>query len=265
MKNRIIICGYPKSGNTWLTRLTAEIVGCPVVGFWCEPFNKDEAVEGVDRKSEFECFKAHHSIDQLMRTLDIYGNGTEKIIYVYRDPRAVIVSASHYFVFPPDHPRLLKILRLFPKGAGFYYKFAQSSTHALDIMTKGLVRGTTHGAWLNEPWKSHVAGYLGREDILVLSYESLTLDTLAAARHITQFLSIDRSIVDLENAICVQSFERKKKQFQADGMKANSDFLRRGKIDSWRDELPVDSIKYVEEKLGSFMRLLGYVISSDSD
>jgi len=58
-KRRILICGYPKSGNTWLTRLVAELVGCPVSGLWmCTKNTTDN--KGQTRISEYECFKAHH-------------------------------------------------------------------------------------------------------------------------------------------------------------------------------------------------------------
>lgn len=69
---KIIIAGYPKSGNTWLTRLVAEIVGCPVTGFlYSQHF--EIAKEGGDRKSEFECFKSHHKYYELKKE-DIYNS-----------------------------------------------------------------------------------------------------------------------------------------------------------------------------------------------
>ena len=46
IKNNIVIAGYPKSGNTWLTRLVAEVLKCPVVGFLEQPQNNEIAIEG---------------------------------------------------------------------------------------------------------------------------------------------------------------------------------------------------------------------------
>ena len=56
MKN-IIVVGYPKSGSTWITRLTAELVGCPITGFWNQSNQNEIAREGQDRTSDFRCFK----------------------------------------------------------------------------------------------------------------------------------------------------------------------------------------------------------------
>jgi hypothetical protein len=50
MKN-IIVIGYPKSGCTWATRLVAELVGCPVAGFW-QSRRKEIAIEGEERVSD---------------------------------------------------------------------------------------------------------------------------------------------------------------------------------------------------------------------
>lgn len=264
MKKRIIICGYPKSGNTWLIRLTAEILKCPVIGFWCQPSNHDEeSIEGLDRVSEFECFKSHHNFEQMARTLERYGNGTEKIIYIYRDPRSVLASASHYFRFKPRYPRLHKFLGFFPKGVRLYFKFMQSYSYKLDIMTKALVDGTSQGAWLKTPWKDHIAGYQGKDGILMLSYEALKADTLSAARQISDFLSIQRSDEELEEAIRKQSFARKKELFLSEGKNDKANFLRKGKSDSWREEVPEKNLMYIEREIGEFMEQLGYRVSSE--
>jgi hypothetical protein len=94
----IIISGYPKSGNTWLTRLTAQLVGCPVEGFWTQPQNKDRAIEGAERISKYSCFKSHHSFPLLKDSFQKFGkNRSKKIIYIVRDPRDVAISASFFY------------------------------------------------------------------------------------------------------------------------------------------------------------------------
>jgi hypothetical protein len=91
----VIIVGYPKSGNTWVTRLVAELIGCPVVGFLDYDDQPEIAREGLNRRSDYQCFKSHHQLHELC---DIDTN-TKKIIYVVRDPRDVCISGAHYFHF----------------------------------------------------------------------------------------------------------------------------------------------------------------------
>jgi hypothetical protein len=52
----VIIVGYPKSGNTWVTRLVAELIGCPVVGFLDYDDQPEIAREGLNRRSDYQCF-----------------------------------------------------------------------------------------------------------------------------------------------------------------------------------------------------------------
>jgi hypothetical protein len=54
VKRRVLVVGYPKSGNTWLTRLTAELLNAPVRGFWNEPHREEIAEEGTWRISDTE-------------------------------------------------------------------------------------------------------------------------------------------------------------------------------------------------------------------
>ncbi|MEM0966486.1 MAG: sulfotransferase domain-containing protein [Verrucomicrobiota bacterium] len=258
MKNRIIVCGYPKSGNTWLTQLTAEIVGCPARGFWCQPLNKDGVVEGLDRESDFECFKAHHTFEQMAHTLGIYGNGSEKLIYILRDPRSVIVSASYYFDFGPKHQRLHNLLVRFPGGDHLSRKWLYPRKFKLDFMTRGLIEGIPNRGWLKTPWQDHVLGYQKKDDILVVQYETLLTDPLTVTRKMADFLSVERTDAALKRAVEKQSFAEKKKILQAERGPEEARFLRSGRVDDWRTELSVENLELVEGRIGDFMRSLGY-------
>lgn len=261
MKKRVIVCGYPKSGNTWLVRLAAELIGCPVIGYWCAPFNQDVAIEGLDRDSDFHCFKSHHSTEQLERTLEIYGNGSERIIYIYRDPRAVVASAFRFFTIRPRFRRIHSFLSAFPGGARLYSKLLHSDSYKWNVLANGLVAGTQEGAWLATPWKTHLQGYLERKDILCLNYESLQCDPFSQGREICRFLSIDRSDTEVRDAVRKQSFDYRRREFRERGEEAKADFLRRGLSEGWRGEVPTPQVQLIEAHIGDFLRQLGYSLS----
>ena len=166
MKKRIIICGYPKSGNTWLTRLTAEIVECPVIGFWDDLSLKEEAIEGLDRVSEWECYKSH----SCMKRLNV--NENDKIIYVIRNPKDIIVSAYHYFYIKPRNECVHRLFKYLPFGLRVYNRFYNTEKFRINTVVKWLLYGTNEAPCLNIPWKEHVSGAL-KANILTLKYEDL--------------------------------------------------------------------------------------------
>ena len=150
MKRRIIICGYPKSGTTWLTRLAAEIVGCPGVGLWCLPGVYDGSMEGQERVSEFEVYKSHHDIGKLEGTFKYYANGSERIIYVVRDPRDIIVSASHFFSVPVRYPYLYRAVVPVPRGISLYKGLFHTDSYKLEWFMNEMILGGDKGS----RWKS---------------------------------------------------------------------------------------------------------------
>ena len=86
----LVVAGYPKSGTTWVVQLVAELIGGPVVGFG-DSAHDEIAREGLERPSEFRCFKSHHQLGELRAA---QGLRDTALIYVIRDPRDVTILAS---------------------------------------------------------------------------------------------------------------------------------------------------------------------------
>ena len=96
-KEVILVVGYPKSGNTWLTRLVADLLMCPVKGFFEKPQHLDLAIEGLNRESEFIVYKAHQTFEQVDKKVK-----KKNIIYIVRDVRDIAISGAHYFATYPS-------------------------------------------------------------------------------------------------------------------------------------------------------------------
>lgn len=255
-KKRIIICGYPKSGNTWLTRLTADVVGCPVTGFWGEPKNEEIAIEGESRISDFECYKAHHSYDKLLDSFKEFGNGTEKVLYIIRDPRDVIVSALHYFSKPHTHPllfRLMKFLRL----SEYYHSRFRLTKKRVDLMTDYLLKGTRELPWMNIPWGEHLEGY-NQPGVLFIRYEDLLKKPLNEMKKVLNFLDLDRVEASILKSIDNQSFEKKKRAFILRDDRRRSTFMRRGRSGEWNHYLDTDQNEKIVAHLKNVLIRLGY-------
>lgn len=100
--HEIIVVGYPKSGNTWLSRLIGDLMDYPIVGF-------EDAVpiaaEGADRAGDGIVRQLHlmpgnskypHFITG-PHTVNTAYYGDENIVHIVRDPRDVAVSIDAYW------------------------------------------------------------------------------------------------------------------------------------------------------------------------
>lgn len=100
----VIIVGYPKSGNTWLTRLLSDALGWPVRGInEARPLSEcgaDHADGHVIRQLHLLPHTAGDDIaaipHQYIFNTDAYDE-RYKIIHIIRDPRDVAVSIAHYW------------------------------------------------------------------------------------------------------------------------------------------------------------------------
>lgn len=105
--NDVIVCGFPRSGNTWLARLLGDAVDSPVTG-WKAAHPLGE--EGLDRPGVFVVRQLHlrpskHDMGEFMpsayRVCPKYYDG-ERIVLIVRDPRDVILSVMNYWNRPLD-------------------------------------------------------------------------------------------------------------------------------------------------------------------
>ena len=105
-KKIVVISGYVRSGNTWLTRLIADCLDSPAIGFAnALPL----ATEGEKRAGDWFVSQLHlhpvrnsgseHALVDGWK-FDITKYRGEHLIIMMRDPRDVAISAMHYWDLP---------------------------------------------------------------------------------------------------------------------------------------------------------------------
>lgn len=203
LKN-VVVVGYPKSENTWITRLTTELLNCPVTGFWQEAQHQEIACEGQDRPSPIQCFKAHHTLDELK--LDVTAR-ENKVIYVVRDPRDVAVSEAHFFKFN-KFPKIQRSLENLPLGRAIYNKIVYQAFHSeqykLEKMIETILDGNKNLSWCHRSWESHYKSYLDSPALFV-RYEDMLAVPVEHSKKILKHLNQDRDLDFIKKAVARQS------------------------------------------------------------
>ena len=254
---KIIVIGYPKSGCTWATRLVAELVGCPVAGFW-KSEKKEIAVEGEDRVSDFRCYKSHHQLAEL----GISPNDADTfLLYVLRDPRDIAISAANYFQVD-RYPSLAAFFRRVRRGEKFYrhtlYPLLVRQDYRLERMTEAVLHGSgaVHN-WVRVSWRDHWQPYAAA-GIPIVRYEDLLARPEEECARILERFGITRTPNEIATAVANQSFARKKEALVEAGETGRAKFLRVGKSGQWREKLPAQLQARFARELGSELARWGY-------
>ncbi|MEM6350188.1 MAG: sulfotransferase domain-containing protein [Cyanobacteria bacterium P01_D01_bin.14] len=249
-KRSVIIAGYPKSGNTWITRLTAELLQCPVSGFWRDSRDRQEiACEGENRISTFECYKSHHPLrvfkGRLKKAKDFH------VIHVVRDPRDISVSGSNFFLLEKDF--LIKTKHLldhFSRSGKLYETlirhlkrtsidrslYTHTGPDRIDKMIETLIDGNEDFCHWLIPWKTYVNPYLDSE-VLSVKYEDMLRDPFRECLRILDYIGVHKNEAEILEAIKKQSFDQLKKKYSESNDSRRSSFLNVGKSEQWRAQL----------------------------
>lgn len=258
LKKNIIVVGYPKSGTVWATRLVAELMDCPTIGFW--GLDKETPVsEGADRISNYCCYHAHHLYNNIQSASM---EPIHKIIYIVRDPRDIIVSGAFDFMFYYTFLRDKKILKLvrnlyFGKWIKILYFKAIPLKFRVLKMYNTLRFGAVGMDYLELNWGEHLKSYLNR-DILIIRYEDLLSDSLNTAKEILRYLSYNKSEERIKEDIAKQSFKNKKKEFELKGERVRAKHLRKGESGKWGNYITIEQSEIIKKDFSQMMKYFNY-------
>lgn len=211
----LFVASYPRSGNTWLRFLLADLVAQRDIDFAAV----EAVVPVVGRHADAP--RALPGGGRVIKTHEPFRREYRRAIYIVRDVRDVALSYERFIT-----------------GYGIRYASRQEFLRA--FMT-GTVGG--YGAWVD-----HVASWRERRpraDVLVLRYEDLRRDPLAALRAAVAHAGLDRSLEQLERTLGNNSLaamgakERRNKDFIAEQLGWDGDhaFVGAGAVGGWRGRL----------------------------
>lgn len=222
-RKKVVVCGYPRSGNTWTTRLVAEALSAPVGGFYRDYAGnyrrREVAIEGIERanKHNIVLYKSHHDA-QFFERKDI------SVIFVVRDPRDVALSAMSYFYGTKDPVALEQVF---------------------DVMSGAKVSGKP---WFGN-WNQYITEWLNR-DPLILRYEDLICDPEAELSRAFKVLELEYSHSGVVSAIENNSSGNRLAQGDSHVVVA--------KAERYRSELSDSQLEACGQLFGNTLETLGY-------
>ncbi len=116
-------------------------------------------------------------------------------------------------------------------------------------------------------WSAHTASWLDQTDIPVhlVRYEDLRQDTHGTLRTAMEFAGFPATEDALKRAVVFSNFAELRLQEQQNGFREaprpGAIFFRRGEVGGWRHELTREQVARIESRHGRIMQRLGYELS----
>ena len=274
----IWLASYPKSGNTLVRSILTSLIftndgkvdfeklhrinNFPAGPFF-EKFTSDfgnikemskywiKAQEVLNKNKKLKFFKTHNSLCSINGNAFTNSNNTVGTIYIVRDPRDIIISASKYY--NKSHNETKE--NMFNRHMDLINKYNDKPI------------STFLGSWSDHynSWTKNT------KDILLLKYEDLINNKEVEIRKILNFinkfakLSVDEN--KIKNCIETSSFKNMKIMENKGLFKENSKdlngnlitFFNNGKNGNWRGQLEEKIVKEIEDNFQKEMKELGYI------
>lgn len=239
----IYLVSYPKSGNTWMRYLLSyaiwpELSDVDLVEMaaYFPSFNlKHDSQVMLDNTAPCNQLK-HRLIKHHSQYNKLAKKHVRKSICLIRDGRDVMVS-YWYFCNQRDQTNI-------------------PFSEFIEISSK---QDHSYG-----PWRQHVMGWLNArlDSKIIIRYEDLLSDTALCLKKALEFVEVDVSEPDIENAVSRASFEKLKKLEQDKGFKLEQlrtvNFIRQGKRGSWKNVFTPGDIEKFNQHHGGPIPELNY-------
>lgn len=230
----IFLVGYPKSGNTFLQHIVSHL-------YYNLNYNQSRSlietlVPDIHSSKYYSrlndtCFFKSHGLPN-----DRYKN----VIYIYRDGRDALVS---YFHMLNGKGKKISIDELFIKDLSIY-----------PCMWHEHIEN-----WLQNPYKAN---------ILYVKYEDLIRDPCNTFESIAKFIGVNYTDETINYSISQTSFGMMQELENSDkfwnkrkkdkGWKEGKNFVRKGKIGSYKEEVPDNVLNNFYTFAGPTLARLGY-------
>lgn len=241
------IVSYPRSGNTWTRFLLANLLHPEsLVTF----LNIEEFVP--DAEAQSSRYLKGIPRPRYIKSHQYFDHRYEKVIYVVRDPRDVVVSYHHF------QKKYRQIADDYPLAV-----------YASDFVSGRLI-SASWGTW-GENVGSWVGARLGSPRFLLLRYEDLISDTVRELERSCNFLGIDPNPLLLSETVERSSADRLREleQRQGDRWVSTKDkrpdipFVGSAEVGGWKSRLPPEAVDAIEAAWGELMDRLGYTLSGE--
>lgn len=265
----IWLASYPKSGNTWMRVLLANLLHGGDAPRDINNLFEDEALVsrwrfGDELLVDSDLFDAHELAElrrvqyahvgahlikaAICKTHDRFdaamlGAGARCALYLVRDPRDVAISLAHHLSVPID------------------VAIAQMTDP--EACSGG-------GRQLRYPigdWGRHVSGWAGQQCVAckVVRYETLSDRPAATLADILRFLDGAATDDEIARAVRHSSFEALQRQEVAKGFRealpGQQRFFRKGRVGEWREALSLRQVRAIEAAFAPEMQRWGYALA----
>jgi hypothetical protein len=246
----VFLVGHPKSGNTWLAYMLAialfrdhaeNVTLMNVRKYVPYIHGNDHHIAKYRHLPDPRIFR-----NEYPNYRDLY----PKILYLVRDPRAVLPSLWHMYqvIFDDTRLTLESFLSQYMTMSGCF-----------TVWNRDLIR-----------WDRQVLEALTEAEhdsrIVIVRYEDLVYNRRAALKRLMTFLDVTRHGEDLDHAVERGSFEAMQELEDLHGAEAyrgravgKGRFVRVGKVDSWRREVDPALVSRIEQEFAPVMKLAGYL------
>lgn len=277
-KKIIWLASYPKSGNTWfrvfLTNLLRDsdtpasinelestpiasarnifddIAGVPASELTSDEIDliRPEIYKKIAEDSDELIYQKIHDAYTFLPDGNslIPDSATKAAIYFVRNPLDVAVSFAHHSCVSFDN--MIKSMN------DRHYAFCSKTDRLHNQLRQKLLT-----------WSEHISSWteLPEFPVHIMKYEDMISDTYGTFSSAVKFIGLKKSKIQIEKAIRFSSFEILKEQEEQFGFKEKApdskSFFRKGKTESWKEELNEKQIKTIISNHKKMMKKYGYL------